>query len=281
QARGTGGVGARVGEAGVRVELDAEWTEKRRRLHPSADQHAVASRDVAVCQGHGPVVGDRRDLASLDVNPPRQGAQRTADAQAATERIDQSVLPWRRDEWDSRRDLAPVEPGEHATGLLHRRGGALARTRGDEALDAEQPPRAQLRLPPLPSGAGLQRERAQLRAPVRDAEDPTQSRGLLGERLAALEHDRALPAPRQLVGGREPAHTRADDDNHAGNCLGRITASPNPARSGSIARNPASGNTSHHIERSATPACSSTTVGTAHSTSYGNVMARDDTPPSS
>ena len=44
-----------------------------------------------------------------------------------------------------------------------------------------------------------------------------QSRGLLGERLAALQHDRALPAPRQLVGGRQCAHPRADDDDHARN----------------------------------------------------------------
>lgn len=30
---------------------------------------------------------------------------------------------------------------------------------------------------------------------MRDAENPRQARGLLGERLAALQHDRVLAAP--------------------------------------------------------------------------------------
>ena len=62
---------------------------------------------------------------------------------------------------------------------------------------------------------------------------------------------------------------------------GPTAASPNPGRSGVIARNPGSGSTSDHIERSATPACCSTSGGPTPTSSYSNVTARDATPPSS
>ncbi len=115
---------------------------------------------------------------------------------------------------DSGRDIGPIKPGEHSTGARHRRRDALAAADGDAALRTKQPSGAECRLPALPADVGAHCEPAQHRASVRDAEDPRQPGRLLGERLAALEHGRALAAPRQLVGGREPAYPGADDDNH-------------------------------------------------------------------
>ena len=46
-----------------------------------------------------------------------------------------------------------------------------------------------------------------------DTEDPRQSRGLFGERLAALDDDRLHAASRQLVSRREPTDSSADDDH--------------------------------------------------------------------
>ena len=98
-----------------------------------------------------------RDLGAVDVDPPRQGGQRAADAQAAAERIEDSVLPRRSDEWDPGRDLAPVEPGECAPA----------------ASRAEPPPRAEFRLPALPA-RGRDRDPVARHADLETASIPTE-----------------------------------------------------------------------------------------------------------
>src|SRR6185312_8485792 len=71
---------------------------------------------------------------------------------------------------------------------------------------AQQSSRTELGFPALPADAGPHREPAQRRAPMRDAENPCESLGLLGKRLTALEHNHVLTAPRQLIAGGEPAN---------------------------------------------------------------------------
>jgi hypothetical protein len=59
----------------------------------------------------------------------------------------------------------------------------------------------------------LERQRAQPRDGMGDAEDPRQPGGLLGADAAAFEHHDARPAARQLVGRGQPADAGADNDD--------------------------------------------------------------------
>lgn len=68
------------------------------------------------------------------------GGQRTTDAQAAAERIEDSACPRRRHERHSACDVGFIEPTERGTGTGHCRGDVVAGARGDEPLGAKQSP---------------------------------------------------------------------------------------------------------------------------------------------
>ena len=114
---------------------------------------------------------------------------------------------------DALGDRRAVERVRSGAGGLHRGRvglGALG-AGGDEALVSEQA-QPELALPAPPAALGVERERAQPRIAVGDAEDARQPRRLPGADALGLEHEHALVAPRQLVGGGEAADPGADDD---------------------------------------------------------------------
>ena len=108
----------------------------------------------------------------------------------------------------------------------------------------------------------------------------TSSSALTRDGATAATRNATAP-PNEIPTSANRFGASASTSSHGACGPGCTAASPNPGRSGTIARNPGSGSTSDHIERSATPACSSTTGGPTPTWSYGNVTARDDTPPSS
>jgi hypothetical protein len=204
------GGGASIGEAHVveGAHVHVEPGGEPARGQAGAHEHDLRGERLAVLQVHVAVLDGVRGRA-LDRHATRQGAERAADAQAAGQPVPQAALPRRVQERDALRDLAPGQ--RHRLGARGPHGLVVARLAGHhEALVAEQPG-AELALPAPPPFACLQRQRAQLRVAVGDAEDARQPSRLPGADALCLHHEHAHAAAVQLVRGREPRDARADD----------------------------------------------------------------------